>query len=135
KPNLSVSETAIKAIFKCAAQLWQLLGGVIHEIVGLGPNNWFAAFDNHQGFGKNLRRRKFDRLGSRADSALTHDGAIERLPFFDLDTGFWCEELRHLVDKFLVVLAVPGLVEMESQVKLVLLDVGQDGHAPAQSCI
>ena len=42
---------------------------------------------------------------------------------------------RHLFDELLVVLAVPGFVEMELQVKLVLLDVGQDGHTPAQPFI
>ena len=40
--------------------------------------------------------------------------------------------LGHLLEQLLVVLAVPGLVEVELLVEGLLIDVGQDGHPPAQ---
>src|SRR5206468_7360459 len=40
---------------------------------------------------------------------------------------------RHAGDQLLVVLAVPGLVEAELLVQRLLLDVRQDGDAPAQA--
>src|SRR5262249_30049138 len=129
----AVADRDVEAVGEQAAELGQVLLRVVGQILGLRPGDGLARLDDHDGVrGPVQDLRKADLHLALEDGARTGEDLVVgrvRLLRVAVQRGV---HGRYFLQEFLVVRAVPRLVQLELLVQLRLLDERQEGDAPAE---
>src|SRR5688572_17254254 len=118
---------------KHPAQLRNLLA-VVGDVVRPGPGDRLPALDDHQRIAGPVGNvgEAYALTGLAENGLLAGKRLVERLSLIGLAAN-GSISARHLLDELGVVLAIPGLIQAELLVQLVLLEVRENRHAPAEA--
>src|SRR5262245_36677831 len=134
KADRAIGQGYVKTVLEQPAQLGERFVGIVRDVLRLGPWHRLSRFDNQESLRSTVL--KTGRIAR-------HDHAVKRRVFADEDLVVSAVRFRrrpsdrsihlwHLLQQFFVVLTVPRFIQMELVVKVPLLNIREDGHAPAE---